>query len=36
MTERIKIKINWLWMSRWQNELKERWMDYGWVDDRIN
>ena len=35
MNEWIKGMLNWLRMIRWQDQLNERWMDYGWVDDRI-
>ena len=28
--------MNWLWMSRWKDELKEEWINYGRVDERIN
>jgi len=36
MNEWIKGRLNWLRMIRWQDQLNERWMDYGWVDGRMD
>ena len=36
MTGCIEWNMNKSWKNRWQNEFKDGWLDYGWVDNMMN